>query len=1761
MEYGVARRVPCPPPRRVSSSEYGGARSVSLQDGECASALLPTLGEALPGGQAGPGAPPPGRRSSLVVHQRHMPMEPGKFHIPRKEKKALLKHISGESREYEGVMSILTAGYVDTASAGCFAYSRPRLVHSEQLEKEFVEKRREMKAEGRTEKELEESYCFLLSEEAKVSWLCEKGLLVGQNWHSALGDPNKGVYLCRYSDLLQVHPFHHGASGEIVVFKVMKGKVKSIYENIKNVLDPTPRFDSHLSKNVSKITSVASFRAFEHTQHYFYEYAFDELRQRPRQVCPYAVVSFHYKGKDSPLPSMPLAPVRLNCWPGETSKERARFTVWSGDLVHGDDILFPFSLRSSSLPFLPHKLPDRLEMGHLMRLDTVAKLLPPELFSYNLYGSSKEVATQGHHCSLLEAVDRSRSTSSISRLLEELEAKRVVLVHALTERGFLFLLSSAQMATPPERGESWRRCLQALFVFPESRDVDKSTSTCASSCGGVGGALVMAGLKHFIPALHHALLKSHANPASELSAGVELQAQEYLAGQKEGKGRAHDMGKYDAKEDETAAVYLVPKRHQLNVDGSLRSYLHSPARYQLSVSHARKMVELHCGHLEPQLVRPPRKAHEGPSSSNTHKMQQLMDLVMTCKRNAENEVRIEAARGGEARTPSRKRRMEQRAAERALKYLKASHEPAEWDKSAVEGGRSAALPGSLASAIQSVGLVGVAVREDGSELAGRLRKLLTCLKQAARVAPQRSHSSGEAAEDGRAESSPFERLAAKLGLPADRDVDLRKQDELEEQAACSVSSLEGFSPIGESYHLDPRVGGGGAGRRAYDEDDDVGDIPWRLIRITGLRSERYARRERDLPQDPRFHHVAMATLRDHAPGASPASSPGASPPLCPPPSPLPSPPASPSRCPSPEPSPAPSPEPCRLAPPPDARRPPSPSGCPSPQSLPPQCQSPPLNEQRNHAERQQQRQQQVPPPASGECAGIAVTADGDAEGRESQRSPVFAGASAAPSILVEEGGEITAVEKMMEVKEEAMEVEKAVEVKEKAMEVVDLTVSSEDDECAVLSVSSPPPRPLQGIDCILHKHLNHFSSDLHLLLQEERIQYSLPEAPPYRPSGTPSSGPPAVMPFSQYVFLYHPCPPVEGYVRSLQDGISGMLLDYDGGRAGDGRESALASTVSAFVSSIRAGMGTDGSESAEAAREIEAWGQIAPGRRFSDPPPDAAPRPASVHADADRQTAAAQSTQSDGVSTSCAPAEPPLSDSDLLSLAPAEALGSVIWQLRPEVLSNLCDIIKDVERSSVVQFYVHSVQPEDPLLRDVKEYLTQQGHTEQDPVSFLKQDVADRKLLVIIKNKDIAEHVHEIPGLVSLKQHQSVGFLGIAMLDDIRTHAYEQLFRCGGCVLSEDLIFNPDLVAPVQLEALLALLEQRNSPESVWKWKVHSKPLKKLKEQAKFRRDAASLLDVIVKYHQQKIIEVLPPHHCDNGVQPSPDLDCLIRHQALNTCFRHTVFLRVHSLDFMRYSKSGIIAAGVDEMLHSFDALLGRRDHGDKQTVAVDAQTAKGVARQLSGDDDAEQRAPRPDASLLAHASDPQVPETSVKQGGAPHGTKDLHMLHVAISQMRAQMHRKEAPDTESGTPPAGATVPPANEKTEADSTDDRREEPEPPSSRGADDSVSSSSTPSPLEGEPSRPPESDQHRPPKRDIDERPRQSPSRAPPAFGRQRQQRWRGANYIHRQYHNRQHSQQHNFTSDPHRNPAWGRGFPGKQAGRGFSGGYGGYWGWQ
>lgn len=54
--------------------------------------------------------------------------------------------------------------------------------------------------------------------------------------------------------------------------------------------------------------------------------------------------------------------------------------------------------------------------------------------------------------------------------------------------------------------------------------------------------------------------------------------------------------------------------------------------------------------------------------------------------------------------------------------------------------------------------------------------------------------------------------------------------------------------------------------------------------------------------------------------------------------------------------------------------------------------------------------------------------------------------------------------------------------------------------------------------------------------------------------------------------------------------------------------------------------------------------------------------------------------------------------------------------------------------------------------------------------------------------------VHQIPGLVSLKRHPSVVFVGIDTVDDIRNNSYIELFVSGGCIVSDELVLNPDFI-------------------------------------------------------------------------------------------------------------------------------------------------------------------------------------------------------------------------------------------------------------------------------------------------------------------------------------------------------------------------------
>ncbi|KAL0161796.1 hypothetical protein M9458_045521, partial [Cirrhinus mrigala] len=66
------------------------------------------------------------------------------------------------------------------------------------------------------------------------------------------------------------------------------------------------------------------------------------------------------------------------------------YTVWRGHFVNGGKDVYQASLRSLSQPFLPYKLPEKIEIGKVMSLQQVKQKIPSALFSWNLYTGSHE---------------------------------------------------------------------------------------------------------------------------------------------------------------------------------------------------------------------------------------------------------------------------------------------------------------------------------------------------------------------------------------------------------------------------------------------------------------------------------------------------------------------------------------------------------------------------------------------------------------------------------------------------------------------------------------------------------------------------------------------------------------------------------------------------------------------------------------------------------------------------------------------------------------------------------------------------------------------------------------------------------------------------------------------------------------------------------------------------------------------------------------------------------------------------------------------------------------------------------------------------------------------------------------------------------------------------------------------------------------------------------------------------------------------------
>ncbi|NXC97186.1 TASOR protein, partial [Certhia familiaris] len=1379
---------------------------------------------------------------------------------------ALFQPVSPGSREFEDILKILHSSYLDPNSVSNFKYKRASLVHSELLEKEFTEKRRELKCDGRPEKELSENYAFLLVDLCQIQSICEKGLQVGHSRITILGSPSMGVYISKYADLLQPNPLEPGATGDVIVFKIIKGKMKSIYDHIgmkamestvKSVLDPTPKHECHVSKNANKVTSLLAYRAYELTQYYFYEYGFDEIRRRPRHVCPYAVASFTYKDDMVQGPKF-VPPSRASTFHTDRSTEKSNVTLWRGQLWNKGKLVCHVSLKSAARSFPPCKLPEKLEVEKVISIDQLKQKVPPAFFFTETYHGRKEVLKNDMYCSLCEVVEKSRSGSHLEGLLQKLEKEKLALVVPLVDRGFLFLLSPWQMMSPYDH-QTGRSCvLHALFLFPESRDVINSgRSKNSATVVDHDKKEIIPDLKKLIPSLHFAFMQSRKESRLDLNAVVEKHIYEYFKKLYSSpvRGREFVLHEYASRLDERTFLYPAPK-YKGHIDGYLQNYIFDCKAYQLPVSRAKELLDRNrkpqrfspisdyqatedCSdfakakcrkRMHPKYEVAAAKQKLPPSGEyDTERLKELINLIQCRKKNVGGDSDCE-----DPRIRSGLKRKLEKQSENSQKYLKMSD-------SSENICQTLDSPHSVLSLNSDHGghesdFRQADVSEPAADVGGLIKALLEMLATSGRWDPALAQSVSQALalgteeiEEDMGQKYDYESIPAQdrdgheLPNTAQADSVTFKDPQSPAMLETAVPCLP--YPIDVSLQLPPNEAAlehtlhiqeastestfedcspcpsapvEHGYHRQHPSSNNVGEVGmhWKLIPITGCHLDVLVYQ---LCVTSKYEMLMMVIMNSSSVGLK-----------------------------SPE-------EPLEYLP---------------PEALP--------NDPRV-VNRQRNSDYQLP------CSPLSDTQNGTAE-----------------------DGHYTGQVKKLE----------------NQHELTDPLFTAKHSISAV-------------IETTLLEEYKLFARKIQEILQQKNIAYV---------SGMSTPVPSArerIMKLSEHICLQASDISVQEYIESLSEKLNSVIL---------------ASSCMKQIPPVYCSPEALEVVSSTVPRPVPDTLAVC---RDSDTVPFPEPlcnnlgeelhsheQPsASLPLGKEKMglmglgnTKPEDQTSSGG--DLMEPAEKTQKSPENLNVSTQPAFSDFISQLKPEVFNSLVEIFKDVQKNTV-KFYIHE-EEESVLCREIKEYLRKLGNTECHPEQFLKRRADLDKLLIIIQNEDIANLIHKIPGLVTLKRLSCVSFAGVDSLDDVKNRTYNELFVSGGFVVSDESVLNPESITTDKLKQFLTFLEDLNTPDGKWQWKVHCKIQKKLKELGRMNANALNLLTLLNTYQKKHLVEILSYHNCDSQTRNAPELDCLIRLQAQNIQQRHVVFLTEKNLKMpSSYVDNGIVVAAVDDFMHNFQSLVG----------------------------------------------------------------------------------------------------------------------------------------------------------------------------------------------------------------------------------------------
>ncbi|XP_020829362.1 protein TASOR 2 isoform X3 [Phascolarctos cinereus] len=425
---------------------------------------------------------------------------------------------------------------------------------------------------------------FCLTTKIRLNWYVNLDC-VGNSTVTTLGDPTKGVYISKYSDCLRPRPWYHGKSGYIVIFNLIKGKVKAVPENYTtSYTSPSFGYDCHVAANINKLSLKTSyFRAFELSQYYLYEFLDNSIVERPRQILPHIIVAFQYS-----------EPNKMSTFAHKNTIEyddEVLISPWRGQLIIQGQLICDLTLWSPHGAVIPAQLPRQLDAKYVMEVSTLKKKLPESAFRKSNY-LEKKVCHQGLCFSMYEVEISNKQGKKLDQLTEYIKTKELAIIKCLEDQGFLILLTSSALLWDTDFGDEHMN-LYAMFLFPSSLSTGRKESKCEED--------ISVRVVPILPTLHYALLeakkflseeeihpnvlvKHHFQEFAKLNKNSSLSSQNSFG--------EPDFFPFDTLSSEFKSGHHSEKCTQKTLT-RLKSYFSDPSGYALEITTA---LDLLAGH-------------------------------------------------------------------------------------------------------------------------------------------------------------------------------------------------------------------------------------------------------------------------------------------------------------------------------------------------------------------------------------------------------------------------------------------------------------------------------------------------------------------------------------------------------------------------------------------------------------------------------------------------------------------------------------------------------------------------------------------------------------------------------------------------------------------------------------------------------------------------------------------------------------------------------------------------------------------------------------------------------------------------------------------------------------------------------------------------------------------------------------------------------------------------------------------------------------